>query len=328
MEKGINGFPLISVIVPVYNVNQYLERCLESIISQTYHNLEILLVDDGSIDGSGETCDKYALKDMRIKVIHKENGGLSSARNAAIDILTGTYITCVDSDDYVTEDYVEYLYNLLQHNHADISMCQLKKIYSDKDKLDAVPIMTEVLNGKDAIKYYLYQKKFTASAHCKMYKCELFHSLQYPVGKYHEDMAIICQLLDLSSRIVISNQQKYYYVQREDSIMGEKFNSKKMHRIEIAEEIRSFIKKNHPDLIKAANDRCFLAAIQTFRELPLERNYHSYLDIIWKEIVRYRKKVITDADAKVSHKVMALSTYGGKHFLNILGICYTHINQQ
>lgn len=325
MENEISDCPLISVIVPIYNVNQYLDRCIQSIIDQTYHNLEILLADDGSIDGSGETCDKYALKDKRIKVIHKENGGLSSARNAAIDIMTGTYMTCVDSDDYITDDYVEYLYNLLKHNHADISMCQLKKVYSDKDKLDALPILVEVLNNKDAIKCYLYQKKFTASAHCKMYKSKLFHSLRYPVGKYYEDMAVICRLLDRADKIVISNEQKYYYVQRENSIMNEDFNPQKMHRIEIAEEIRSFIGEKYIDLIKAANARCFLAAIQTFREIPQKSEYEKYTDVVWKEIVKYRREIIIDSNTKMLHKVMGISTYCGRHCLSILGNWYTQL---
>lgn len=114
--------PLISVIVPCYNVEEYLPKCVESILNQTYRNLEIFLVNDGSLDRSGEICDEYVVKDTRIKVIHKENGGLSDARNVALDIMTGEYVTFVDSDDYVAEDYVEYLYKLIEENGVKLSV--------------------------------------------------------------------------------------------------------------------------------------------------------------------------------------------------------------
>ena len=318
--------PLISVIIPVYNVEKYLEKCVESVIRQTYRHLEIFLVDDGATDGSGRLCDALAERDDRIQVIHKKNGGLADARNAALDVMTGEYFVCVDSDDYVTDDYVEYLYDLICRYEADVSACQLKKTYSDTDTLDELPEAVEVFDGVTAMEHYLYQRKFTASAHCKMYKSAIFQKIRYPVGYYYEDMAVICKVLEKADRVAVSNLQKYYYLQRGDSIMGESFNPKKMHRIEIAEDIKRFAEEKYPGLLPAARARCFLAAVQTYREVPLEESNRKWIDAIWKEITTYRSGVLRDKRAKISHRVIALSTYSGKKSLKALGALYTKAN--
>ena len=315
--------PLITVIIPVYNVEKYLPKCVESVVNQTYKELEIILVDDGATDKSGMLCDECAKNDARIKVIHKPNGGLSSARNAALDIFKGEYVTYIDSDDHITDDYVAYLYKVLNENDADVSMCQLKKIYNDSEGLDMAGEQIAVLSGSEAIENYLYQRSFTASAHCKLYKRFIFDDLRYPEGYYYEDMAIICKIMDRTKRVVVSNQQKYYYIQRNDSIMGESFNPKKMQRIEVANWVRDFIILKYPQIKKAADARCFLAATQTFREVPLKAEYNDNIRVIWEEIKRDRFKVLTDSRAKLSHRVIALSTYAGKRCLKLLGILYT-----
>lgn len=315
--------PLISVIIPVYNVEKYLEKCVNSVLEQSYKELEIWLINDGSTDKSGVLCDLLGEKDSRIRVIHKENGGLSEARNVALDKMTGKYVTFVDSDDYITKDYIEFLYNLINEKNACISLCGFKKIYSYDQELDMLEKRVEVLEKKEAIKEYLYQRKFTASAYCKLYKADLFSEIRYPLGFYYEDMAIICNLLDLAKRIVICNEQKYYYVQRNNSIMREQFNLKKMHRVEIAENIKNFICNNYPELIKAANARCFLATIQTFREIPFEQNYSREIDYLWSMIVTYRRGVIQDKNAKIVLKIIAICTLFGKRGMKILGKMYT-----
>jgi hypothetical protein len=204
-------------------------------------------------------------------------------------------------------------------------MCQLKKVYTETDQLDSTIEKIEKFSNVEAIECYLYQKKFSASAHCKMYKKWIFDGIRYPVGYYYEDMAIICKILDRVTNVAVSNQQKYYYVQRGDSIMGETFNLKKMHRIEIAEQIHQFVESNYPMMIEAANARCFLAAIQTYREIPLLKKQESQITLIWSEIKKYRKSVIKDKKAKKSHRIMAISSYGGKRFLKKLGDLYSII---
>ncbi len=315
--------PLVTIIIPVYNVEDYLEKCVESVLNQTYKNMEIILVDDGATDSSGRICDDLKTKDDRIKVIHKANGGLADARNAAIDVMTGEYVTCIDSDDWISEDYISYLLSLLLDNECDISMVQLKKIYKDTDELDQIEEKVEIINKVDAIEFYLYQKKFTASAHCKLYKSSILQKIRYPKGMYYEDMAVICQLLDMSDKVVVSNQQKYYYYQRETSIMGERFNERKMHRIKIAEDICVFIKAKYPELINAAKFRLFLAATQTYREIPYKNDYANYIDVAWANIKKYRGNVVKNNKAKTSSRFIAMSSFLGKRIFSGLGELYT-----
>ncbi|WP_051217003.1 glycosyltransferase family 2 protein [Butyrivibrio fibrisolvens] len=316
--------PLITVIVPVYNVEIYLNRCVNSIIEQNYKNLEVILVDDGSTDESGAICDEYSQRDPRITVIHKENGGLSSAKNAGLDIMTGEYVTFVDSDDYVSSDYVDYLYTMILKYKADMSICQLKRVFNYITALEIRKEQLECFDGVTAAKHYLYQRKFTASSHCKMYKAWLFDGIRYPVGYYYEDMAVICQLLLKTSTVIVSNQQKYYYLQRTDSIMSENFNNKKLHRKEIAQDILKNVKDTYPDLINAAQSRCFLAAVQTYREVPHKSEYKVISDQLWDDIKHYRKQVIADKESRPLHKIIALLSYcGGKTCFYKFGEIYT-----
>ncbi len=219
---------LISVIIPVYKVEKYLERCIDSVINQTYTNLEIILVDDGSPDNCGKICDEYAKKDRRIKVIHKENGGLSSARNAGIDVAKGRYLSFVDSDDYVNEKFIERLYELLKEYDADISQCDFVKTSGEKPDVDT----EEVVNVYDSISlldsmYEIGSVHFVVAWN-KLYKSELFKEIRYPEGKIHEDEAIIHLLIHKANKCVRTNKQMYYYFINENGIMNSKFSEKRL----------------------------------------------------------------------------------------------------
>lgn len=316
---------LITVIVPVYNVEKYLKKCVDSIIGQTYRNLEIILVDDGSRDTSGSICDEYAKQDNRIIVIHKENGGMSDARNAALDIAKGDCITCVDSDDYLEPDYIQYLYTLLVKNEADISICAFKKVYNGSEKLDNLQDTVKNYNDKEALEELLYQKRITPGPWCKLYKSKLFDNIRYPVGLYYEDLAVIYRLILCCKKITIGRQQKYYYRQRHNSIMNEEFNVKKMHRIQVVNEMKQYIDTRYPDLKMATSTRCFIAGIQVYREIPKDRKYTKYLEEAWQQIAKYRSETVFNRNAKASTRIMALSTYLGKQILAVLGRCYTAV---
>ena len=161
---------LISVILPIYNVEKYLEKCLKSVINQTYKNLEIILVDDGSKDNSPQICDEYAVKDKRIVVIHKSNGGLSDARNAGIEIAKGKYITLIDSDDYVEKDYVQFLYQLIKENNAEMSICSHTVLYTNGTRIEKETGEHLVLDPKTTLEKILYDEGIDLSAWAKMYK--------------------------------------------------------------------------------------------------------------------------------------------------------------
>ena len=216
---------LVSVIVPIYNVEKYLRKCVDSILNQTYKNLEIILVDDGSPDNCGNICDEYALSDSRIRIIHKKNGGLSDARNAGLDIARGNYILFVDSDDYIDETMVEKLYEALEKEKAEMSLCSFVYVNEEgvpiKEKNNGIPIKTEVLSGIEAIRHLGSQRGACYTiACCKLYKAELFKTIRFPKGKYHEDEFVSHELFGQCSRVACIDDGLYYYVQRNDSIMG------------------------------------------------------------------------------------------------------------
>lgn len=213
---------LISVIVPIYNVESYLERCIDSIISQTYKNIEIILVDDGSPDRCGEICDLYTGKDCRIKVIHKENGGLSDARNRGAQKAAGAYITFIDSDDFIAPEYIEYLYELLCSNNADISCCCMCETDKDTIKPYQNKAMTniKVLTGIEACKGLLGYLHLTLVTACgKLYKTEIVKKYPFPKGRKHEDEATTCKYYYESDTVVVGNKCMYAYYNNPTSIM-------------------------------------------------------------------------------------------------------------
>ena len=178
--------PKISIIVPVYNVEKYLEKCVKSILNQTFTDFELILVDDGTPDSSGVICDQFAEKDERIKVIHKKNGGLSDARNTGIEVAKGEYIGFVDSDDYIAEDMYELLYTNIVNEEADLSICGIYDVYENKEAQKRIR-QYMILNKFEAIKVILEAKIVSVHAVNKLYKKELFTHVRYPVGKITED---------------------------------------------------------------------------------------------------------------------------------------------
>lgn len=234
---------LITVIVPVYNVEKYFKQCLDSIINQTYKNLEIILINDGSPDNCGKICDEYAKKDNRIKVIHKENGGLSSARNAGLDIATGEYISFIDSDDCVAENFIETLYKLCIENNCDISECDFLKF--ENNVVTQAKIAEIQCYTSNEIQHKIYSEEYvkTIVVWNKLYKRYLYKGLRFPVGKINEDEFITYKVLyNCKNNIAVTNEQLYYYRYNAQSIMGRKFNEKRLDALEAFEERKQFYK--------------------------------------------------------------------------------------
>lgn len=318
----------VSIIVPVYKVEKYIYRCIESIMNQTYENLEILLVDDGSPDKCGEICDNYALVDKRIKVIHKKNGGLSDARNVAIDIAKGEYLTFVDSDDYITNDYVEYLMRILKENNADISGCCANRCYEGKE--DNVNVKTEntvlTFNNVEALEDNFYQKHILNNAWGKLYKKDLFIGVRYPIGKLYEDLGTTFKLIAKAEKIAWGMSEKYFYLQRSDSIMASKFSIRNMDRIIMSEELLEFTKTNFPQILKAAISRNFISNIQVLRELPFKNDvFENEYSIILQNIKKYRLVVLKDSKAKKISRLIALISFLPTKYLQMFGCVYKKI---
>jgi len=250
--------PLISVVVPIYDVEEYLHQCVDSILSQSYRNLEIILVDDGSPDACPQICDCYATKDSRIRVIHKINGGLSDARNAGINCASGEYILFVDSDDFIHPEMISFLYKKISTHSVDISVCSMKKVYSPEDYIDEDDIIYDdssdvILSAQEAIEALLVAKDYGSVMACnKLFTADLFRksNIRFPVGKLHEDVFTTYQVYYLCDKISFSNCPLYNYRQRPESIMGSAFTPRRMDALDAADEILDFIESKKLPLKK------------------------------------------------------------------------------
>lgn len=315
----MNYSDLVSVIVPVYNVEKYLIKCVDSIINQTYRNLEIILVDDGSTDNSRRICDEYKQKDNRIVVIHKENGGLSDARNTGLNICTGEYITFIDSDDYISDLYIENLYKIIKKYNADISVCAEEYVKYDKNneyvklKRPFREFKGELLmNSDNALECALRQDLFDFSACAKLYKKECLNDVKFPLNYMYEDQGTVYKTFFKSKRIVFTSDKLYFYIQRQGSILHNNSSSKRYwDGIKMVEmQHRDIIKKN-PRLKKAANCRClsmyFHVLIGAHNTNDKELTKYS-----WKKIKELRLGVLIDSKGRKKTKAAAIISMLGK----------------
>lgn len=303
---------LISIIVPVYNVEKYLHRCVDSLRNQTYTSLEIILVDDGSTDSCPKICDEFAKLDDRIEVIHKENGGLSDARNVAIDICKGKYLLFVDSDDFIAHNTVELLYETLTKNKCDISTCGYINHYETVSPLGVEGNTELILDTEEALENMLYQKDVTTSAWGKLYKRELFDGIRYPKGKICEDLPTTYKLFSRSTRIVINTSIKFYYQQRTDSIINSQFKRGRMDALDFAEEQLKYMEKNHPSLARAARNRYVMEAIFIITQIPRDdRRFTREIQRCVDVIKNYRREVVFDGNSKHIYRLYSLISFLG-----------------
>ena len=254
-----NMSELISIIVPVFKVEKYLKRCVESIRNQTYPDIEIILVDDGSPDACPQICDQYAQEDTRIKVIHKSNGGLSDARNCGIDAARGKYIGFVDSDDYIHPEMYMQLWKNIKESMADIAVCGVEKVYSD-DGPDFHQVQGDlkIYDGRQAIENIFDASLYLQSVVSwnKLYKKEIFENVRFPIGKIHEDEFTTYVLFYKCDKVVYNTGIYYYYYQRTDSIMGVRKMVFSSDGLEAYEQMMDFLeKKKEPYLLQLAKYR-------------------------------------------------------------------------
>lgn len=268
---------VISIIVPVYNVEKYLDKCVRSILAQTFKDFELILVDDGSTDNSGKMCDEYLKSDKRIKVIHKENGGLSSARNAGIKISAGELIGFIDSDDYIDSDMYELLYNNMMRENADMSICGKYDCYKGKG-LKINKACYKVLDTEEALYSICEDELISPSACNKLYKRELFENISYPEKKAYEDAFVIVDLLLNCKKIVFTSEQKYYYNHREDSITTYSSASNCFDIIEAWQKNYDLINLNYPDMSSAAIRRVYLSNFCALDRLMRSRDEQMYIE--------------------------------------------------
>lgn len=251
---------LISIVVPVYKVEKYLRRCIDSIISQTYTHFELILVDDGSPDDCPSICDDYVNKYKNIFVIHKENYGVSAARNSGIEIAKGKFITFVDSDDYVHESFLEVLKTTLDANNVSLSMCSYKKVDDSGEKTILNKNKVRVLNDLAAMNMLLDDQSKCAPWG-KLYDMDLFDNLQFPVGKIMEDMFVMPILFEMAKFIALSSQELYFYNQEGESITRSTFNYNKLDMVDGTLFWKKHTELYYPELSEKAGVHYFTTVI-------------------------------------------------------------------
>lgn len=314
---------LVSVIIPVYNSKEYLGKCLNSILEQTYRNIEIILVDDGSTDESGKLCDEYQRKDKRVSVFHQKNQGQGAARNYGLSKANGKYIAYVDSDDFLQINYIEKLHFLLKQYNADIACCDfVVSNKSFKKNINETIGYLQEYTSEQALQNLLYQRELTNSPWCKIVDSQIAKKELFPTGIGYEDMAVTYKWFASARKIIYVPDKLYFYRQVPNSTMHMPFTDKKIDRIRVVNEMRTFINKEFPCLQSAMNTRVFLANIQTLMWLPFDKEYKDIFVQIKSQIKEVRRSVIYDKQAKKSHRIMALVSYFGFRNLMILGKVY------
>ncbi len=260
--------PLVSVIIPVYNTKRYLKTCVESVLNQTYKELEIVLVDDGSTDGSDKMCNEYQKKDDRIIVIHKPNGGLSSARNRGLDICTGEYVTFVDSDDYIDSDFIEYTVELAKKHNAKLAVCaHNEKNEHGKPKNFGKGQEEACFKTDECLERMLLEKGFMVSTCSKLYQTKLFKDVRFPVGKLHEDVGVTYKLILKCPKIAYGPEPKYTYFQRKGSITKSAFNIQKFDLLVLTDQMCNDIDAEYPKLKDVTNKRRMHARFSILRQM-------------------------------------------------------------
>ena len=288
--NNYNSLPLISVIVPVYNNSQYLCHCLDSIKDQTYKNVEIILIDDGSTDNSGMLCDKYSEIDQRFVVVHQENKGVAAARNRALDLANGDYIIQVDSDDYISDDAIESLYKNMEKSGADLCVCNFRLgIDTNFNFAHLCNTNVNVYSGNTRFKKLFDDKKFHTIGPCgKLYKKELFNDLRYPDGKIHEDEYLAHYIVGRCKKIAYMDDVLYYYVVNNHSITHSNFSMKRLDAIDALEDRIKYINAIGDTLLTKL---CYIDFLKRFQYYyyGVKYNFPEKKDEINKLYAEYRK---------------------------------------
>lgn len=283
---------LISIIVPVYNVKNYLDRCIESIVKQTYSNLDIILVDDGSEDGSGSICDQWGQNDNRIHVFHKSNGGLSSARNYGMRKARGELIGFVDSDDYIAEDMYEKLHCSMKDD-VDITCCGRICVYPDR-KIKAFCLNAPArFSSREAMEEVILLRRISSSVCTKLFRRNLFNGLSFPAGRVSEDVYMLYQLLKRSRDVVHIGEGKYFNYYRKDSISNKEFYMRRVDYVLFKRDICLDVKEVYPQLNMQA-EAGYLKAVLSIMESVMNCSMRKKYDYIEKRL----KKVLCHMAAR------------------------------
>jgi glycosyltransferase involved in cell wall biosynthesis len=299
--------PSISIIIPVYNLEQYIKRCLDSILTQTFQDFEVIIVNDGSTDNSGSICDEYAQRDNRVRVIHMENGGLSAARNEGIKIAKGEFLGFVDSDDYIEKDMYKVLYTLCHDTNSDISICKFSREVNGKLISEQKEVSIVEMDNDEAMRQLFKGVLYRFSVCNKLFKKTCFEHIKFPEGRIHEDLATTYKVFANASKSVYTNYEGYVYVKRVESILTSKFNGKRLDAFIGWNEILSFMCRNYPHLSKEFIS-CFAYGcvdnIHYILNQVENRNLkEEYLSVIQQLVRKFYVKIMLNNALSLKYKI-------------------------
>lgn len=301
---------MISILVPVYNVEKYLCRCLDSILAQTYTDYEVVLVDDGSTDRSGALCDAYAAEHDCIRVIHQENAGLAQVRNVSVAAARGEYITFVDSDDAIEPNLLETLMGDLLETGSDISICSWSEVSDAGVRTqitwDRKEDGFQVWTTEQAVKALLYQKGIDNNSWGKLYARHVLQDVVFPAGRVYEDIAVAYQIFLKANRVCYRPEALYLYTSNTAGISQSAFTPRRMDLIDMVDGVYADIARRFPDYLSAARSRLLRAYIHVYLQIPDRADYKVYLDRIGGGIRKNCRAVVMDPEAKCGTRMAAL----------------------
>lgn len=319
--------PLISIIIPIFNVEKYILNCLQSVNKQTYKNIEVIMVNDGSTDTSRESCIRMSLIDSRFKLFDKINGGLSDARNFGVNKCNGDYITFIDSDDYIDEDYIEYLYSLLKKNDVKMSICQHRTVFSNGNIENHIYHGKEKMSSEETLQRLLYSDEIDTSTWAKLYDRSLFEKVKFPVGKLFEDIATTYKLIIKSEYVAIGKKEKYNYIYRKQSIVNANFNLRKLDLIEMTDKMGDEVEKQFPTLTNGVIRRKTYARISTLNQMSSTKGFPETKKNIIHQIRLNGYKVLFDIDSPLRDKIALTMIYCGYPIYNFFWKKYIGIKK-
>lgn len=311
---------MISVIVPAYNVEKYIVKCVDSIINQTFSDYELILVDDGSTDGTSVLCDELAKKSAKIRVFHKENGGLSDARNFALGKSKGEYVTFVDSDDYVAPTYLKELYEPIEKDDVDMTMTSLIPFLENENPSTEYKFGYVVVSEEEAVRKMLLREGVSHSAGGKLYKRYLWEDIQFPVGRLYEDYLTTFFVMENVKKVAITNAPLYYYLQRTDSIMHYKCNERTVTIVEATEQVTPRIVVKWPNLEIEALDNQIAQCLKCKQHILNEAQY-KFEDIEKKIkfiVDKNKTKLLFSKKTPIKDKVKILSFLLGDKIFKVI----------
>lgn len=315
---------LISVIIPVYNVEKYLRQCVESVLTQTYSDFEVILIDDGSTDGSPKICDSLAAADHRISVVHTPNSGPSAARNTGIRKACGEFITFIDSDDAVSPYYLQTLHSLLRESGADMAQTGFTYINesespAERHSLTDISTWKNIVTDSDtALANMLYQRELpTASACGKLYHTDFLRKIEFTEGIIYEDLEISYRIISRLKKVAVKNIKHYYYRSNPASILHT-VSERRADVLDVTEKIYDDACHRNRRLKAAAADRCLSAAFNIFCLASIHNLPSSIADRCWKTIMRFRASSLLDRNVRLRNKVAIIASYIGGRSLTIL----------